>query len=239
MPLLIPPELIIEKNKLYPGNVGLIAGVALPAELPAEMISEMEAAPAGSAFVELLEIRLQSGETIRLVNCNRDVIWGGHTWTRFRFEPGDISDGDDSDSQSVTIRVSNIAYLDESGTSQTVQSKIESLANLMIGDTVVYRMVHGGFPDKDPAITGYFEIMEVDADDEWASFDMGVENFYINAFPGGTFRRNVCGYKPHQTSLCPYVASGSCNRSFSVCITLGQSSVFNGQPGIPGGVWIV
>jgi len=203
MPLSLPAELVLEKNKLY----------------------------SSGAFIELLEIQMQSGQTMRIANNNENISWGGYSWSRFRFEGGDQSEGDDGESKSVTVRVSNLAG--------TVQSEVDGVSNYLIGDAAIYRLVHADYPDKAPAIIGYFDIMEVAADDEWMVFELGVENFYLNAFPRNSYRRNVCRYQPHQTDVCGYAASNSCDRSFSACITLGMTSVFGGQPGIPGGVWNV
>lgn len=203
MPLVLPAELVLEKNKLFTSG----------------------------AFIELLEIQMRSGQTLRIANNNEDVSWGNYTWSRFRFEPGDQSEGDDGESKSVTVKVSNLAGM--------VQSEVETAVNYLIGDTAIYRLVHANHPDKAPAIIGHFDIMETAADDEWMTFELGVENFYLNAFPRNTYRRNVCRYQPHQTDVCGYVASSSCDRSFATCITLGKTAVYGGQPAIPGGVWIV
>lgn len=231
MPLNIPAELIVEKNKLYPGESGHVVGFPLPAQLNALMIAQTSDSPSVGTFLELLETQLLNGQTLRIANNNEDVSWGGYTWTRFRFEGGDQSDGDDGESKSVTVRVSNLAG--------TVQSEIETASNCLIGDMAIYRLIHTKHPDRAPAIVGHFDIMEAEAGDEWITFELGVENFYLNAFPRNTYRRNVCRYQPHQTDVCGYAAGSSCDRSLATCITLGRAAVFGGQPGIPGGVWIV
>lgn len=225
MPLVLPADIITEKNKLFPSMSTSISGAELPAEFNFQFDLNSTDASSG-IFVELLEIQMQSGQILRLANNYEDITWGGYTWIKFRFEQGDISDGDEN--KTVNIKVSALAG--------TIQSQVEASSNDFIGNTVVYRYIHTNCDS--PAITGFFEIMEGEATDEWVTFEVGVENFYINAFPANVFRRNICRYKPWMTNVCSYANSG-CDRSFSTCLTLGQSIIFGGQPAIPGGIWIV
>lgn len=206
MTLLIPAELVVEKNKLFPGD------------------SE-------GYFVELLEIHLNDGQVARIANSFEDVRWNNFVWMKFRFEPGNISEGDDGDDKSVTIKVSNIVG--------AMQDQVESDDNYLIGNQVIYYYAHTGYPNLDPLITGYFDILEGVADDEWITFELGTENFYLSAFPQNTYNRNTCWYKPNHSDICPYANSSACDKSFATCINLGKSSIFGGQPGIPGGVWVV
>lgn len=205
MPLSIPSDLVVEKNRLFPD------------------------ADVDGIWVELLEIDMPGGPPLRIVNNMDDVEWGGWTWTRFRFEPGEMSDGDDGDNKSVSIRVSNLAG--------TVQSEIETDDDCLVGRSIIYRYVHTGYPDDAPAIIGYFDILEGEAGDEWIEFQVGTENFYLNAFPRNTYNRNICRYQPHQTDTCPHANDPACDRTFATCLGLNRVRFFGGQPGIPGGVW--
>lgn len=229
MAILLPAEILIEKNKLYPNQTNGVGEVVLPASIDATLSGSETT---DGIFAELLEIKLgTSSEYLRIANHYDDISWGGNVYSRFRFEQGDIVEGDDGDSKSVSIRVSALA-----GTTQTI---IEEDASYLIGSTVVYRLVHTAYPNASAAITGYFEIMEGESDDEWITFELGVENFYINAFPRNTFQRNVCRYNSNQSNVCVYANSASCDRSFAVCLSLGQERLYGGQPGIPNGVWDV
>lgn len=231
MPLIIPSELVAEKNKLYPGALSGVVGFELPGEWPCAWAAVAGGA-AGGFWAELLEIRKASdGQIMRMVNGFEDVRWGGYTWSKFRFEPADINEGDDGEDKSVRINVSAIDGV--------VQSAVETADNLLIDDAVIYRYVHTAYPDLGPAIIGYFDILEWDAGEEWVEFEVGTENLYINAFPANTYQRNTCNYKPHQTDICPYANSAACDKTFSSCILLGRASIYGGQPGIPGGVWNV
>jgi phage-related protein len=242
MPLDIPTDLIIEKNKLFPGsslNNRASDGVDLPVTFGEdEFTDSTDDVWETYAIVELLEIQHQSGGYTRIVNNAEDVTWGGHTWTRFKFEPGDITEGDDSEDKSVTVRVSNIATYTDDGDEISIRTAVESDSNHMIGDTVIYRRVHTKYQD-DYLNEAYFQIVEIQDQDEWMVFELGVENFYLRQFPAHVFRRNICRYAPWQTDVCRYTDSSSCDRSFATCISLEKSSIFGGQPGIPGGVWVV
>jgi phage-related protein len=232
MPLDIPSDLIIEKNKLHPSDpIGDVWGFDVGAEVPAEIEQLSTSADAHDTFVELLEIQKPTGTPIRIVNNGEDVVWGGYSWTKFRFMPGDVTVGDDSDSKSLVIKVSAISGL--------IEEEIEDATDNMIGYPVIYRMVHTAYPDLDPLIEENFETLEIVSSDEWHEFEVGTENFYNRQFPAHVYSRNTCRYWPWMTDVCGYTNSSSCDRSFARCIALNRSPLFGGQPGIPGGVWIV
>lgn len=200
--------------------------------LPTEIVTAKNALYTDTPFYELLEIRLLSGSILRFVNNNEDIVWptsAGHTWTKFRFESSDDEQNANGDEHSVSVRVSNVSGL--------MQGHIESTSNGLIEDTVIYRYVH---PDSSTvAIEEWFSIVDAVADDEWVTFTLGSENWFLNRFPGHVYRRDRCWYRPAMTDVCPYTNNSSCDRKLGTCIDLGYSSIFGGQPGIPGGVFNV
>lgn len=198
--------------------------------IPAALITEKNKLYGTGAFLELLEVQMASGTTLRIVNNNDDITWSGYTWSKFRFEGGNQEESSDGEIPSVEIKVSNV--------SRIVQGHLEASDTGLVGDTVVYRLVHSdNLTETTPAITGTFTITDVEATDEWVTFTLGMENFFLNRFPRNVYRRNICRYQPHQTDVCSYANSASCDRKFSTCISLGRESVFGGQPAIPGGAW--
>jgi phage-related protein len=201
MPLSLPPTLVEAKNRLY----------------------------SDSSFLELLEIQMLSGEVLRIANNNDDVIWGGHTWSRFAFESGDDKETAAGEDHSVSVQVSNV--------SGAVQGYLESSDNGMLGDTVIYRLVHPA--SISPAVTGRFEVVDAVANQEWVTFTLGAENWFMNRFPAHVYSRDRCWYDPDMTDTCPYTNSSVCDRKFATCIALGQSSISGCQPGIPGGAFNV
>jgi len=204
--LTIPADIILQKNKLF----------------------------SGYAFFELLEWQVSElSQTVRLVNNNEDVSWGGYTWTKFYFEGGGESDTGGDSSVELTVNVSAV--------DRVIQGYLEQLTNGGVGDTAIYRRVHSNYLNLAAAITSSYEILDIDAgpDNEWVVFNLGQENFFLSQFPANVFRRYICRYMPWMTDVCPYTDSSTCNRTFGRCITLGQTSVFGGQPGIPGGAFNV
>ncbi len=197
--------------------------------LPAEIIAAKNALYADTPFYELLEIRLSSGQALRFVNNNEDIVWGGRIWTKFRFEPGNDEQTSNGDTHSVSVRVSNVSGL--------MQGHVEAAANGLIGDTVIYRYVHPS--SSTAAIEGWFEVVDVMAEDEWVTFTWGAENWFLNRFPAHVYRRDICRYSPEMTDVCSYTNNSACDRRFATCIDLARSSVFGGQPGIPGGYYNV
>ena len=202
--LSIPADIILEKNKLY----------------------------SSESFVELLEWQIsETSATVRIANYNENIVWGGYTWTRFRFDGGGEQDTGGDSAETITVKVSAV--------DKVIQGYLETLTNGGIGDTVVYRRVHTSDLTLDAALSATFEIVDVDAgpSSEWVTFTLGQENFFLSQFPANVFRRNVCRYRPTLTAVCSYVNNALCNRTFASCVHFGQQSVFGGQPGIPGGAF--
>lgn len=199
--LIVPSELIAEKNKLFTSG----------------------------AFLELLEIQMSElGETLRIVNNNEDITYNGHVWQRFQFEPGDFKENQEGETPRVEVKISNVL--------RVTQGYIEQTENGLVGDAVVYRLIHSDHLDKDPAITQYFQVLKVDCDEVWAYFTFGAENFFLNRFPLHVYKRNICRYETFKGSQCSYSGSETtCDRTFARCIALGNEQRFGGQPGIPGG----
>lgn len=203
MPIALPSSLIAEKNKLY--SVG--------------------------SFLELLEIQLtENGTTLRLVNNNEDIIWGGYTWTAFLFFPGDFEESVEGENNTLDIRVSNVA--------RVIEGYIETATNGLIGDTTIYRLISSENLTEQAALTATFQILAVECDDIWCSFTLGLENFFFKRFPLHQYRRNICRYETFKGEECGYVgAETTCDRLFYTCISYGNVIRFGGQPGIPGGLF--
>lgn len=115
--LIIPADIILEKNKLFTGD----------------------------AFVELLEWQVnETGETVRVANYNEDIIWSGHTWMKFRFEGGGENDSGGDSAVSVIVKVSAIdkmiqGYLEDltaGGIGDTVIYRRVHTAHLDLGAAI-------------------------------------------------------------------------------------------------------
>lgn len=201
--------------------------------LPSDLIAEKNKLYSTGSFIELIEIQSTTlGSTIYLANNNEDTTWNGRTWQRFRFESGEFSESDEGETQAVRINVSNI--------SRIVQGYVEQTSNGLIGDIIVYRLIHKDHPTSDAAIENTFTILDCQCNDMWVTFTLGMQNFYLQRFPAHVFSRKICRYEVFKNTACGYSgASTSCNRTFETCISLSNSSRFGGQPAIPGGVFDV
>jgi len=201
--------------------------------LPSDLITAKNKLSGGGVFVELLEIQMSElSTTIRLANNNDDVIWGGLTWQKFNFEPGDFNESQEGETNTIDIRVSNIG--------RVVQGYIEQTVNGLVNDTAIYRLVHVDYDSEDAAIEETFTILSVVCDEQWAAFTLGMENFYMRRFPLHVFQRNLCRYDVFKGTACGYSgAVASCDRRFETCITIGNQARFGGQPAIPNGIWNV
>ena len=182
------------------------------------------------AFVELLEIRRTDGTIHRLANNNEDIVWNSYTWDKFSFEGGEYEEDSGGSVPSLQVRVCNIGG--------DMESAILSTSNQMLGDEVFYYLIHTDeLTLTTPALSAQFEILEAPCDDEWVYFKLGLENLFLRRFPLNVYRRNIGRYQPTMTHVCSYANSASCDRKFATCITLGKSTIYCGQPAIPGGAW--
>ena len=185
------------------------------------------------AFIELIELQMADGTIVRYANNRIDVVWNGETWGKFNFRHGDYEETSDGDLPTVDLFVSNVG--------RVISGHMESSSNGLIDDTIIYRQVHTDNLDEvTPALEAQYKIEDAQVvGKEWVRFTLGFENPMLQRFPQNVIRRNLCRYKPWQTDACVYAASASCDLSFSSCISLGQTARFGGQPGTPGGAWVV
>ena len=201
--------------------------------IPSELIAEKNKLFASGAFLELLEIQMSElSETLRVVNNNEDVIWDGQTWQKFQFEPEDFSESQEGETSRVGIKVSNVL--------RVTQGYIEQTDDGLIGDTVIYRLIHSEHLDKAAAITINSTIQKGECDELWAHFTLGAENFFLNRFPLHAYSKNICRYKVFKGTACGYSGSETtCNRTFARCVELGNQLRFGNCPGLPGGFFDV
>jgi phage-related protein len=199
--------------------------------IPSDLIAEKNKLFSGGAFLELLEVQMSEiSDTLRVVNNNEDIEWGGYTWTKFPFEPGDYKEDQQGEAPRVTVKVSNVARVIEGYLDQTDEG--------LIGDTVIYRLIHSDHLDEDPAIMQSFTIISVECDEIWAYFTLGAENLFLRRFPLHVYQRYICRYEVFKGTACGYSGSETvCDRTFARCIELGNEARFGGQPGIPGGLF--
>jgi phage-related protein len=201
--------------------------------IPAELIAEKNKLFSGGAFLELLEVQISElSETLRVVNNNEDITYNGYTWEKFKFEPGDFKESQEGETPNIVVKVTNVL--------RVTQNKVEETEDGLVGDAVIYRMVHSEHLDKVPAITLYFEIVKIEFDIIWAHFYLGAENFFLRRFPLHVYSRNICRYEVFKDTGCGYSgAETACNRTFARCIELSNQLRFGNCPGTPGGLFDV
>ena len=180
----IPEELIVQKNLLSYGPV-----------------------------IELLEIEMtELTTTLYLTSNNEDVVWGGHTWTKFPFRAGDQQDTSEGELSSFDIQVSNVLGI--------IEGYLDRTENDLSGDKVTYRLVHADYLDKAAFITSVWEILGVKCDSEWVTFSLGGPNIFSKRFPLNIYKYNLCRWRKFKGTECAYTGVGSsCDRTFSQCIT--------------------
>ena len=212
-------DLILQKNKLFE-NQPEGEGVDIPVDVDAELDTTFGES---GHMVDLFEIWYSDTACLRYANDAANVMWNDKLWSKMPMEPGDYSEGDGHDK--FRIRISNI-----DGTIEELMDANDGF----VGATAFYRYVHTGY--RSLLISREYEILTSVPSPEWVEFECGWKSIYSEVFPSHTFSSNLCRYHPHQTDVCSYVNSLSCDRTFGNCISLGRSAYFGGQPGLPGAV---
>jgi len=192
-------------------------------------------------WIVLLKIQTPKGIIIRICANTEDVIWpvtGGDTYIAFPFELDEIGESSKGEIPQLTIRVSNV--------SRVMQSYMEA-EDGMVNSEVIIRVVHSthittaskgvGIHNLNPEAIAYYDIIDSNVDNQWASFILGASSPFRMRFPRNRVLRNFCRYKVFKGAQCKYVGvQTTCDRTLYTCRnTMKNSNNFGGAPGIGSG----
>lgn len=178
----------------------------------------------------LVEVAIpDSGEPLRLVRNNEDVVWNGNVWSAFNFQLGEIIEDIEGKPEAVPLQVSNIT--------QIVQAYVEEY-NGLTGTTVTLRVVHSQHLDNMLAeVEEIFTVQSTTCDSKWVTFYLGSDISTQLRFPFRRVLKNFCAWRDQYKGLeCGYAGTlPACDGTLQSCRARGNAARYGGEPSIPEG----
>lgn len=174
-------------------------------------------------FLILLKINHRDlPEPIYLARNNEDVVWGGHTWTRFPLTLSAVTT-DGTTLPTVKLTVSNCGGV--------IQSYLQQFGGLTDAAVSVY-VVHAGLLDN-PEPLDQLDVTNLSTgyDEQWVTFTLGCSPELYNKFPLDAYMVNFCPFV-FKSVRCGYSGSAAaCNNTLKECRI---TSRFGGEQGMTG-----
>lgn len=184
-----------------------------------------------SPWLCLLDINIAGEPTMRIVNNNEDVTFGGNTYIAFAFTIEPPKENSKGELPSVQLMVANAT--------RTMQTYIEAYQG-GVGASVTLRVVNAAHLTEDyTELTTTLQVVACKCTAQWVTFTLGAINPLKRRFPPDQYIAMHCrfasapyGFKgPH----CAYSgAATECNGTLDRCRELGNSRRFGGHPGLDG-----
>jgi len=199
----------------------------MPIDLSTNQIIEKNKLSSSNIELLLLEVTYPSEDPIRLCLNNENIVWNFQTWYPALFSLSGLAETKNSEIPSVTLTFMDIT--------RVLMPYIET-HNGGMGAEIILRVVDSVFLEvTTPKIEESMEILDCSIDSSnKISFKLGAENLINYRCPQNRYLKNHCRYEDFGSSQCGYVITGieTCNRTFSNCDSLGNSSRFGGVPGV-------
>lgn len=171
---------------------------------------------------------------LRLVREPQDVEYQGNSYVAFNFDFDAIEDKSSGELTQIVLRVCNINRL--------IHSYLEQYDG-GVGAKVELRVVSEDAIQDDPSLYMEFQITEVSADSEWASFTLGADSPMRASFPKFLYLNDFCIWQYNSPTLqaagdpkgaqCGYVGGlATCKKTLADCRAHANSARFGGFPGI-------
>lgn len=194
----------------------------LPLALRLEKNKLVSTAP----WLLLLDVTLPGAAHIRLVRNTDDISYGGHAYTAWAFELGELRSGGDGRIQGVSLKVANPARL--------LTPYLEAHEGL-IGCDVTLAVVHADNLAEDHSeLTLAWQVLAAQPDSVWINFTLGAMNPMRRRFPLIMATPRSCAWI-FKGAECAYAGGVSaCARTLDACRALSNSARFGGRPGITG-----
>ncbi len=202
--------------------------------IPSELVQEKNRLYSSNALLMLLEVQSDAlSDSLRLVRNVADIVWNDQTWQKFAWNMGVIGQSGEGKLPELVIQVQNVDRM--------IQYECERAEGLM-GATVIVRLVSSGHLDlTTPLFSMEFTVLKTEADADWVTFHLGMENPYGLRFPANTFAADLCRYRLSTGfggEECGYSGTASsCDYKWETCVSLGNALRFGGQPGLMGTIF--
>jgi phage-related protein len=202
--------------------------------IPSELIQEKNKLYSTNALLMLLEVQSDElTESIRLARNIEDVKWNGHTWQRFAWSLGVLGQSGEGKLPELVIQVQNVDRM--------VQYECEQAGGLVGATVTIYLVSSGHLHLTDPLFTMPFTVLKTEADSNWVTFHLGIENPYGQRFPAHIFTADLCRYRlttGFKGEECQYAGTASsCDYKWETCVSLGNTLYYGGQPGLMGAIF--
>lgn len=194
----------------------------LPLALRIEKNKLVSTAP----WLQFLTVTLPDTTVLRLVKNTENLTFGGHLYTAFAFDLGDVCSGGDGRIQGVTLKVAN--------PERALQTYLEA-GDGLVGCAVTLSVVHADNLGSDYSeLTLTWNVIATESAGDWITFTLGAENPLRRRFPLHVAIPYSCNWG-FKSAECTYAgAATSCARTLDACRALGNSARFGGRPGIVG-----
>jgi phage-related protein len=194
----------------------------LPLALRLEKNKLVSTAP----WLLLLTLTLPDASVVRLARNTEDVTFGGHLYSAFAFDLGEIRSGGDGKIQGVSLRVANPA--------RAFAVYMDTYAGL-VGCALTLVVVNADNLAEDHSeLTLNWTVIASQVDEDWVTFTLGEENPLRRRYPLYSAMPANCSWI-FKGVECAYSGGVTfCDRSLDNCRILSNSARFGGRPGIVG-----
>lgn len=159
----------------------------MPLNLKLATVLEANKLRSPNAWPVLLEFSIDPENTpdqvVRVCDNNEDIIFQGNTFIAFSFQIDSIEYKSQGELPSITLRVSNIQ--------RAVQSVVDKYDG---GTDSKCRLIALNMADLtgEPEVDVEFQVQDVQADEQWVSFQLGAPNPQRLPFPRSSYMNDHC-----------------------------------------------
>ena len=197
-------------------------------DLSTAAIIEKNKVSTDGVWLQLVEIAVEGEETIRLVNNNENIIFGGETYYMFAFDLSSVKESG-TELSNTTLAVSNAT-----GAIQQIVEQYDGI----IGAKVKVMIINTNVPDYIAAEEN-FVVVGTSADRQNVTFKLGTDFAFTRRFPNTRILKDYCPFR-YKGIQCGYNGNLlTCDKTLADCRNHGNSVRFGGEPTIPqGGLYV-
>lgn len=152
--------------------------------------------------------------TLRLVKNTENITYKGHEHIAYPFEIDNIPEASRGSLPTLSIKVSNV--------DRQIQAYVEQDATFGSGWEVIITLAHisqlngTSLPDQVAEIEHKFQSLDLTADNEWLTINLGVKNPMLVQFPRQQYAGGFCQRIFNDGLGCPYSTQGK-NNIYTLC----------------------
>lgn len=196
-----------------------------------QTIQDKNALATEAVILTLLELRIPSTPTVRLVSNTEDITWNGELWQCLEFTLSTIDQTAQGEVPQWTVKISNINRAIE----QYIQAydlylKQHGIEGNEI-ECTIYAVNSLDLQNTTPILKHDAVLQKPSTDAQWGTFLLSAKNPYNKPFPPRRVYRNFCAWK-FKSEECAYAGEGeTCDKTLTTCRLLDNSTRFGGFVG--------